>query len=135
MAKSSGLALTTFSVDDSGGSVLAIKNDIGNFGISTPRAVQDVTGLDSSANERLLLLADYALDTAVFFNPTTGRSHDAFKTVSSTSVARTVTITFGGVTLPAEMLFTDYNLTRADGGAITIKCPAVLANGTVPTWA
>jgi hypothetical protein len=135
MAKQSGLAITTFSVDDSSGTVKDIRNDIPSFGISTPRAAQDVTGLDVSANERILLLADYALDVSAFFNPATGRSHDVFKTVPSTSVARTVTITFGGVTLGAEILFTDYGISRGDGGAITIKCPGVLSNGSVPTWA
>jgi hypothetical protein len=135
MAKQSGLGLAVFSVDDAAGTVKDIRNDIGNFGVSTPRAVQDVTGLDVSANERILLLADFSLDTAVFFNPAVGRSHDVFKTVSSTSVARTTTITMGGVTLAAELLYTDYGLTRADGGAVSIKAPGVLANGVVPTWA
>ena len=135
MAKINGLGLTTFSVDDAAGSPQDIRNDVGSFGISTPRAVQDVTGLDVSANERLLLLADYALDTAIFINTAANRSHAVFRTVPSTSVQRTVTITFGGITLAAEMLFTDYQVTRAEGGALTGKAPGVLANGAVPTWA
>ncbi len=135
MAKSTGLGVSVFSIDDSAGSVQAIVNDVGNFGIQTPRAVQDVTGLDSSANERLLLLADYTLDVNGFFNTAANRLHAVLKTVPSTSVQRTVTITMNAVTLAAEMLFTDYAVTRADGGAITIKAPAVLANGAVPTWA
>jgi hypothetical protein len=36
----------------------AIKNDITNWQMATPRGVQDITGVDKSANERLLLLAD-----------------------------------------------------------------------------
>jgi hypothetical protein len=135
MAKQSGLGLAVYNVDDAAGTVKDLRNDIGNFGISTPRAVQDVTGLDVSANERLLLLADLSVDQAVFFNPATGRSHDVLKTVSSTSVQRTWTMTVGGVTLTGEMLITDYGITRAEGGAITIKAPMVLANGAVPTWA
>jgi hypothetical protein len=135
MAKSTGLGLTAFSVDNSAGAVKDIRNDIGNFGIATPRAVQDVTGLDSSANERLLLLADYSLDIAGFFNPAANQLHDVFKTTSSTSVLRTVTITMAAVTLAAEMYPTDYGVTRADGGAVTTKIPMVLGNGSVPTWA
>ena len=135
MSKSNGLGLTTFSVDDAGGTPQVVKNDIGNFGIQTPRAVQDVTGLDSSANERLLLLADYSVDINGFFNTAANHLHDVAKTVSSTSVQRTVTMTMNGVTLAAEMILTDYAVTRADGGAITVKIPAVLANGAVPTWA
>jgi hypothetical protein len=127
--------MTKFDVDNSAGVVKDLRNDIGNFGVQTPRAVQDVTGLDVSANERILLLADYSLDIALFFNPSADHSHDVFKTVPSTSVARTVTITMGGVTLAAEMLPTDYGVTRADGGAISVKAPMVLANGATPTWA
>lgn len=134
MAKINGLGLTTFSIDDSAGTPRDVRNDIGNFGISTPRAVQDVTGLDVSANERLLLLADYALDVSAFINPTANRFHDVAKTISSTSVQRTVSITFGGISLNAEMVGTDYQVTRAEGGALTAKTPFVLANGAVPTW-
>lgn len=135
MTIQSGLAQTTCSVDDAGGTARDIRNDISNWGISTPRAVQDITGLAMSANARLLLLADYALDLAIFFNPASNRSHDVFKTVPSTTVARTVTQTVGGVTLASELYFTDYNLTRDAGGALTGKAPGVLADGTVPTWA
>jgi hypothetical protein len=58
-----------------------------------------------------------------------------FKTVPSTSVNRTVTVTHGGVTLAFEALFTDYALTRAASGELTFSAPGVLADGAVPTWA
>lgn len=135
MAKLNGLGLTTFQVADSAATPRDIRNDIGDFAISTPRAVQDVTGLDVSANERILLLADYSLSISAFFNPTANRAHDVFKTVPSTSVGRLVTILMGGVTLAATLLFTDYNITRAAGGAVTAKCPGVLSSGVVPLWA
>jgi hypothetical protein len=135
MTKESGLGWTTFSVDDSGGNVRAIKNDITNFGFATPRGVQDVTGIDKSAYERLLLLADFSVDPTGVFNDASGLSHDVFKTVPSTSVARTVTLTISGQTLAAEVLFTDYSLTRAASGELTWTAPGVLADGAVPTWA
>jgi hypothetical protein len=135
MAKVNGLGLTTLSIDDAGGTPQDVKNDLSNFGISTPRAVQDVTGLDKSANERLLLLVDYALDLAGFFNTAANRLHAVAKTFPSTSVIRTVTMTMSGVTLAAEMYGTDYQVTRAEGGAITTKVPMVLGDGSVPTWA
>lgn len=136
MAKSSGLGMTTFSVDDASGTPEAIKNDITNFQFATPRAVQDVTGVDKFAMERLLLLADYSVGPAGVFNPAASpSSHDVFKTVPSTSVPRTVTMTVGGVTLACETLFTDYSLTRGNGGELTWSAPGVLADGTVPTWA
>jgi hypothetical protein len=58
MAKETGLAWSAMSVDDAGGTLRDIRNDITNFQFATPRAVQDVTGIDRSAMERLLLLAD-----------------------------------------------------------------------------
>lgn len=135
MAKENGLGWTTLSVDNSAGSAQAIKNDITNLQFSTPRGVQDVTGIDKSAMERILLLADFSITLNGVFNDASNQSHDVFKTVPSTSVNRTVTITVSGNTLPNECLFTDYALTRATGGELTWSAPGVLADGTVPTWA
>lgn len=135
MAKQTGLGWTTLSVDNSGGSAQVIKNDITNLQFATPRGVQDVTGIDKSAYERLLLLADFTVTLNGVFNVASNLSHDVFKTVPSTSVARTTTMTVGGVTLAPEVLYTDYNLTRAQSGELTWTAPGVLADGTVPTWA
>jgi hypothetical protein len=33
-----------------------------------------------------------------------------------------------------EMLFTDFQYTRAASGELTFSAPGVLADGTVPTW-
>jgi hypothetical protein len=134
MAKETGLGITTLSVDDSGGTPQAIKNDITNFELSTPRAVQDVTGIDKSAIERLLLLADLSFTPTGVFNDAAGASHVVFKTVPSTSVARTTSFSISGQTLAAELLYTDYQLTRAATGELTWQAPGVLADGTVPTW-
>ncbi len=134
MAKETGLGWTTLSVDDSGGSVCAIKNDITNFELSTPRAVQDVTGIDKSAIERLLLLADVSLTLNGVFNDAASQSHAVFKTVPSTSVARTTTMVVSGQTLACELLYTDYQITRAATGELTWQAPGVLADGTVPAW-
>jgi hypothetical protein len=46
-----------------------------------------------------------------------------FKTVPSTSVARTVTLVVSGDTLANEVLFTDYALTRAQSGELTWSAP------------
>lgn len=135
MAKASGLGQTTLSVDDASGTAQAIKNDITNWQLSTPRAVQDITGVDKSANERLLLLADCSVTYNGVFNAATGMSHDVFKTVPSTSVNRTCTNTVNGVTLAFEALFTDYQLSRSNTGELTWSAPGALADGTVPTWA
>jgi hypothetical protein len=136
VAKQTGLAWTTLSVDDAAGAVEAIRNDITNLQFATPRAVQDTTGIDKSAMERLLLLADFSITLNGVANfASTPSAHDVFSTVPSTSVARTTTIGIGGKTLAPEVLYTDYALTRGADGALTWSAPGVLANGAVPTWA
>lgn len=136
MTKSTGLGWTTFSVDDSGGTPQAVKNDITNFQFGTPRGVQDVTGIDKSAFERLLLLADFSCGVNGVANFAAGATaHTVFSTVPSTSVARTTTMVISAKTLAPEVLFTDYNFTRAQDGSLVWTAPGVLADGTVPTWA
>lgn len=137
MAKQTGLGITTLSVDDSGGSPQVIKNDVRSFDFATPREEQDVTGVDKSAMERLLLLADFSINLQGVFNDAATFSHAVFKTVPSTSVQRTVTLTItggGANTIAPECLFTDYAITRNENGELTWRAPGVLANGTVPTW-
>lgn len=133
MAKESGLG-ASIAVDDSAGTAKTISNDITDFSLATPRAVQDVTGIDKSAMERILLLADFTVDLNGVFNDAADRAHIVFKTVPSTAVARTTTITHSGQTLAGELLFTDYNLSRAQSGELTFTAPGVLSDGTVPTW-
>lgn len=135
MAKENGLGWTTLSVDDSSGTPRAIKNDVLNFSFATPRGVQDVTGVDKSAFERLLLLADFSITLNGAFNDATNQAHDTFKTVPSTSVARTTTLTVSGQTLANEVLYTDYSLNRGADGSLLWTAPGVLSDGTVPTWA
>lgn len=133
MAKASGLGQTALSVDTSAGTPTDIRNDVTNWQMATPRGVQDTTGVDKSANERLLLLADMSVTYNGVFNAT--GSHLVFRTVPSTSVARTCTNTVNGVTLAGELLFSDYQMTRSDSGELTWSAPGALADGTVPTWA
>lgn len=134
MAKESGLGWTTCSVDTSAGAAKAIKNDVTSLQFATPRGVQDVTGIDKSAYERILLLADFSITLNCVFNDAADQMHDVFKTVSSSSVARTTTLTVSGQTLANEVLYTDYPVNRADGGELTATLPGVLSDGTVPTW-
>jgi len=132
MAKASGLGQTTLSVDTSAGTPTDIRNDVTNWQMATPRGVQDITGVDKSANERLLLLADMSVTYNGVFNAT--GSHLVFRTVPSTSVNRTCSNTVNGVSLNAELLFSDYQLTRSDSGELTWSAPGALADGVVPAW-
>lgn len=135
MAKEPGFPMTV-NVDDSGGTPRDISNDINSLNFSTPRGVQDITGVNKSAIERQLLLADFSVTLSLAaFNDAANMSHTVFKTVSSSSVARTTSIALSGQTLACEVLFTDYQLARGADGSITSTVPGVLSDGTVPTWA
>ena len=135
MAKETGLAITTLSVDDSAGVARDIRNDLTEFDFATPREEQDVTGIDKSARERLLLLADFSITLTGVFNDAANLSHAVLRTVPSSSVARTVSINISGQTLPNETFFTDYRLRRPVSGELTFEAPGVLSDGVVPTWA
>jgi len=134
MAKETGLGWTTLSVDDSAGTPRDLRNPVTDLQFATPRAVQDVTGIDKSAMERLLLLADFTISLNGVFDDGANLAHATLKTVPSTSVVRTVSIGVSGQTLANECLFTDYALTRSAAGELTWTSPGVLADGTVPTW-
>lgn len=137
MAKQSGLAATV-TVDDSGGTPRAITNDVQSFQFAMPRGVLDITGVDKSAIERTLLLADFSVSlvtTAINFAAAPS-FHDTFKTVVSTTVKRTTAILCGsgGGTVTAEVFYTDYQVTRGQDGALGATVPGVLADGTAPAW-
>lgn len=133
MAKEGGLG-ATINVDDSAGAAKDISNDTTQWGIQTPRAVQDVTGVDKSAQETLLLLANSQVNLQGVFNDSADKAHAVFKTVPSTTVPRTVSIAISGQTLAQEMNVTDYQLNRAQNGELTWQAPCVLQNGTAPSW-
>ena len=137
MAKSSGIT-TTVSVDDGGAVLRDISTSVTSLTINTPRGVQDITGMDKSAVERLLLLADATVEMGGVFDPTaTTGSHTVLRTVPSTTVTRTVTIVFNSTptaTLSMEMLASNYTLTRAQSGELTWSCSFALQSGSAPTW-
>lgn len=134
MAKATGLGVTTLSVDDSTNTQQAIKNDINDFKISTPMAVLDTTGIDKFAFERLLGLADCSMTIDGTFNGAANMSHAVFSSVPTTRVARLVTLAINSANFTPTLLFTDYSLNRATGGALTWQAPGVLASGTAPGW-
>ncbi len=134
MAKESGIGWTRLEVDDAVPTARDIKNDVTNFEFATPRAVQEITGVDKFAMERLLLLADFSITLNGVFNDASNQSHDVLKTVCSATVTRTIGLTVSGQILNNECLITDYNVTRGDDGSLTWTAPAVLQDGTAPTW-
>lgn len=133
MAKSSGLGASV-TIDDSGGTPRDISNDIVSLTFATPRAEQDVTGVDKSGHERIQLLADGTVGLSGVFNPTANKSHDVFKTVVSTSVARTTAIVIATKTLTLEALYGDYQLARGAGGEFGWQAPGSNSDGALPVW-
>jgi hypothetical protein len=136
MGKQGGLG-EVITVQDSSLSAQTITNDITNWTLSTPRAVQDVTGVDKSANERILLLADISVTYNGVFNYASDMSHEVFATVPSTSVARANTLqptSSDEPVLDFTCIFTDYQLTRAATGELTWQVPGSGSSGTVPSW-
>jgi hypothetical protein len=137
LAKSSGIT-STVSVDDSAGNAQNISTSVLSFDISTPRGSADITGLDKSAIEKILLLADGQVTLNLQYDPTaTTGSHTVFRTMSSTSATRTVTIVINSTpsaTLAMEMICTDYTLNRGADGNLTATATLQLQNGAVPTW-
>jgi hypothetical protein len=134
MAKESGI-VAVIAVDDSSGSARTISNDITDFNFSTPRNMIDFTGLDKLAMERAQGLADFSITINGAFDDASNMAHAVFSTVPSSSVARTVTITISGQSLPNETFFTDYAITRTAAAELTFSAPGVLTGGVVPTWA
>lgn len=131
MTKISGLG-TTIICDDDGGTPRTISNDVNNYDFSTPYNDSDITGVDKSAMERLLLLADLTGTLNTTFNPATNEGHETLS--GDLRVARTLSVAVGGVTMAAEVLFTDYKLTRSANGELKGQHPYSLQDGTVPAW-
>lgn len=133
MSKQTGIALTTLSVDNAAGTPVDIRASVTNWDLAMPRGVQDATGQDATAMDRLLLLADSSVNLAGVVDAAT--QHTVFSTVPTTSVARTVTIDAGTPTVGNEYLFTDYTWTRAQDGSLVWAAPGVLTGGTFNAWA
>ena len=135
MAKESGIGWSTFSVDDDGGNVRVIKNDITDVTLAIPAEEQPATGLDKSAEERIRLLQDAHVSINGLYNPTllTG-AHSVLSTVNH-GVNRTFTMAVSAQTLAMEMLLESYELNRGSDGSLVFASEANLGNGTVPAWA
>lgn len=122
-------------IDDSSGTARTISNDIMELSWELPREEWIFTGLDKSAEERTLLRADFKVSATGAFNDATNMSHDVFKTVTSTTVARTTTIAVSGQTLAGELLYMKYDMERSDSGELTWEVEGALSDGTTPAWA
>ncbi len=140
MAKESGLAVTTLSVDEGGADTLrAIINDVTDFAVTILSGQLPWTGVDKSAMERGFGLADAnGTINGIFNDAATTGSHTVLKDCSTTifagQVGRTVSLVHSGQTLNNEALFQSYTLTRGADGSLNFAAPWNLSGGTVPAW-
>lgn len=130
MAKQSGLGdnLYVAGYDLSG--------DTGSLGrIGGGHALQEVTGIDKSAFERIGLLRDGALDWTAFFNPAADKAHDRLSALPTADVIATycrgTSIGSEAASLVAKQI--NYDPTRNTDGSLTFGVQA-LANGYGLDW-
>lgn len=138
MAKTSGLG-AKITVADSGTTARTISNDITDFSIATPIAMQDTTGIDKSAHERLALLIDLTCQLKGVANFAANMSHAVLSTATTSPTVRACAVfpTSNGSspTLPFNALIGSYDMSRGADGALTFQSDLSLADGAVPTWA
>ncbi len=136
MAKESGIGMSV-TIDESDGNARDISNDITSVQLNTSQGLQDITGLDKSAIERLGLLRDGELVLNGVFNDDSSKSHEVFKdyyTPVTGTFGRTVALAISGQTLSMDMAIESYNLNRAADGSLTWTATLRLDSGTTPTW-
>ena len=110
MAKESGLGMTC-TIDDYLGAATAISNDVTSATFDIPSGVQDTSGVNYSANERIHLRADMVVTLNGVFNPTGAHLiFENFRTILAGQVGRTTTIVVSAQTLADELLFASANV-------------------------
>jgi hypothetical protein len=136
VAKTSGLGAAIVIADDTDTNQ-TISDDVTEFSLSTPRAVQDITGVDVYAHQRLLLLADATVSLKLIMNNAADMGHMVLSTMSSTSVLRSVQVTPTASTKPYlgfNGYVSTYDVARSATGELTTSAEVVLGDGNTPTW-
>lgn len=126
MAKTSGLT-TAVTVASN-----VISNDVTSITLDTPYGVQEITGLDKSAVERLVLRADATGTMNGVFNTAGSMSHATLKTPGS----KTVVIAYASAAATATFtaVFTNYAVNMAEDGSLTWSVNFQLSSGTAVAW-
>lgn len=124
MAKVSGLT-TAVTVASN-----VISNDVTSINVDTPYGEQDITGLDKSAVERLLLRADCTGTMNGVFNTAASMSHATLKTPGS----KTFVIGYPGATLTFTAVTTNYAVAFGADGSLTWSVNWGLSSGTAAAW-
>lgn len=124
MAKVSGITTTVTVASNN------ISNDVDSINIDTPYGQQDITGLDKSAIERLLLRADCTGTMNGIFNTASSMSHATLKTPGS----KTFVIGYPGATLTFTAVTTNYAVALATDGTLKWTVNFALSSGTAAAW-
>ena len=131
MAKESGIGMTV-TVDNSAGAAKDISNDVLSLSFGTPQGLLDVTGVDKSAFERIIGLADGNVQITHAFNDAADMSHVVLHATRSGS--RTVAIAISGQTLTMECTIANAGYARGTDGSFIGTVDLQLNNGTAPAW-
>lgn len=107
-----------------------ISNDVTSINIDTPYGVQDITGLDKSAVERLLLRADATGTVNGVFNTAASKSHATLKTPGS----KTFVIAYPGATATFTAVTTNYAVNMGTDGSLVWSSNFQLSSGTAVVW-
>jgi hypothetical protein len=124
----------TVTIDNESGTGQNVSNDITDLSFNTTRGVKDVTGLDKSAMERLLLLSDFQMTATFEWNAVANPSTFGLLSTYTDNDTRTVVIVVGGKTLTAECVISDISWSRPQDGSFGASATFLLANGTAAAW-
>ena len=131
MAKEAGLGMSV-TIDNSAGSGQDLTNDITSLSFSTPQGLIDVTGVDVSAMERIIGLADGNVQITHQFNDAANKSHVVLH--ANRSGSRTVVIVHSGQTLTMECMIASAAYNRSNDGSLVGTVDLQLSNGVAPAW-
>lgn len=132
MAKQTGIT-SVVTIADAGGTARTISGDVTDFSLGQNRNQIDVTGVDKDFMERLPGLGDYSFTLSGVFNAAANQGHAVFSTMGTALRAFTLSFSSGG-TANGTAALESYNVTRAQGGALTFQATLNCANGTGVTW-
>lgn len=133
MAKVSGI-VSALSVDDASGTPRTISDDTTQVTISTPTNMQDVTGLDKTAVERLGLLQDATITVTGVADFAANKEHDVFKASPAGTRTTVITLANSAATLTLETRLSDFGYTRGQDGSLIFTATLLNSDGVPAVW-